>query len=123
MNLTVILGERPKGRGGREPREEVPPQEQIGKKLGLSVQDLTPEIAQQLGYENERGVLITEVVAGSPADEAGLQRADLIKEVNRSTVPTVQEFNRAIKHLVGGDSIALRVQRGENSFYAALQIP
>jgi serine protease Do len=123
MNLTVILGERPKGRGGREPQEELPPQEQTGQKLGLSVQNLTPEIAQQLGYQNERGVLITDVASGSPAEEAGLQRADLIKEVNRTAVQTVQDFNRATRDVASGDSIALRVRRGENTFYAALQIP
>ncbi len=123
MNLTVTLGERPKGRGGREPQEEGQPQEQTGKKLGLSVQNLTPEIAQQLGYHNERGVVITEVASGSPADEAGLQPGDLIKEVNRTAVQTVQDFNRATRHLTSGDSIALRVQRGENTFYAAVQVP
>ncbi len=123
MQVTVVLGERPRGRGGREPQEEQQPDEQTSKKLGLSMQNLTPDIAQQLGYQNERGVVITDVTSGSPADEAGLQQGDLIKEVNRVAVRTVQEVNRIIKSLRGGDSIALLVRRGENTFYTAVQMP
>jgi serine protease Do len=123
MNVSAMLGERPKGRGGREPQEEVRPEEQTSKKLGLSMQTLTPDIAQQLQYQNDHGVVVTDVASGSPAEDTGLQQGDLIKEVNRVAVRTVQDFNRAIRHLGSGDSIALRVRRGENTFYAAMQIP
>lgn len=123
MNITVTLGERPRGRGGREPQEEVRPEEQSSKKLGLSIQTLTPDIAQQLSYQNDHGVVVTDVASGSPAEDAELQQGDLIKEVNRVAVRTVQDFDRAIRHLGSGDSIALRVRRGQNTFYAAIQIP
>jgi serine protease Do len=123
MQVTVVLGERPKGRGGRESQpEQQQPDEQTSKKLGLSIQNLTPDIAQQLGYQNEHGVVITDVASGSPAEEAGLQQGDLIKEANRTAVTTTGEFNRIIARLGSGDSVALLVQRGQNTFYVAMQI-
>lgn len=124
MQVKVILGERPKGRGGRtEQPQEQQPDEQTSKKLGLAIQNLTPEIAQQLGYKNEQGVVVTEVVPGSPAEDAGMQQGDLIKEINRVLVGTTREFNRVVTHLGSGDSVALLVQRAQNTFYLAIQIP
>jgi serine protease Do len=123
MQVKVILGERPQGRGGRESQqEEQQPDEQSSKKLGLSIQNLTPDLAQQLGYKNERGVVITAVASGSPAEDAGLQQGDLIKEVNRAAVSTAREFNRIVARLGSGDSVALLVRRGENTFYVAIQL-
>ncbi len=124
MQVKVILGERPRGRGGREEQpEEQQPEAQTSKKLGLSIQNLTPDIAQQLGYKNERGVVVTDVASGSPAEDAGMQQGDLIKEVNRVAVSTAREFNRIVARRGSGDSVALFVRRGQNTFYVALQIP
>jgi S1-C subfamily serine protease len=76
-----------------------------------------------LSYRNEQGVLVSSVTTGSPADEAGLHRGDLIKEVNRTEVSTVQEFKRQVSRLQSGDGLALLVRRGQNTFYAAIQLP
>ena len=103
--------------------EEQQSDEKTSKKLGLSTQNFTPDIAQQLGYKNERGVVVTDVASGSPAEDAGLQQGDLIKEVNRVAVSTTREFNRAVARLGSGDSVALLVRREQNTFYAAIQMP
>jgi len=122
--VAVILGERPKDINGRSDREEDAPEEKTGEKLGLSIQTLTPDIAQQLGYRNEQGVVVNSVTSGSPADDAGLRRGDLIKEVNRTEVRTAQEFKRLAARIQSGDSVVLLVnRRGQNTFYAAIQIP
>ncbi len=120
MELGIELGERPKGQTAAE-KEKEQPEEQTTKKLGLSVQTLTPDIAQQLGYGNDHGVVVSEVAAGSPADEAGLQRGDLIKQVNRVDIRTVQDFNREMRKLVKGSAVALLVRRGESQSYIAIQ--
>jgi serine protease Do len=122
--VEVKIGERPTqiGKQTQQPSESEP-QEQTYRQLGISVQDLTPDIANQLGYNNERGVLITDVAGGSPADDAGLQTGDLIKEVNRVKVISVREFKSIIGRLKRGDSVALLVQRGQNTFFVAVQIP
>jgi serine protease Do len=121
MKLDVRLGERPKG-----PESETPaqgqPEEQTSRKLGMSIQTLTPDLADQLGYGNAKGVVITDVVPGSPADDAGLQRGDLIQEVNRRAVQTVSDFENRVKDLKSGDVVALLVRRGANTFFVAVNV-
>jgi serine protease Do len=121
-DLTVVLGERPNTQRQAAP-SSAPEEEQSVQKLGLSVQDLTPDIASQLGYENETGVLVTAVEAGSAADDAGLARGDLIEQVDRADVGSVSEFRKAINRLHSGDSVALLVRRGQNTFFVAIDIP
>ncbi len=122
MDVNVTLAERPKER--QEPsRAPEAPEGQTSEKLGLSVQDLTPDIAKQLGYEKEKGVLVADVASGSPAEDAGLQRGDLIKEVNREPVGSVPEFERAIRKFKSGDVAALFIQRGPVTLFAGIKIP
>ena len=120
--VRVTLGERPRGRGG-QPEQQQQPEVPTSSKLGLSVQDLTPGIAQQLGYQNDRGVVVSNVASGSPADDAGLQAGDLIEEVDHTTVNTVREFDHATRSLHSGDSVAFLVRRGQNTFFVAIQMP
>ena len=124
MPIAVVLGERPKDPGDRDEPEEDAPEETSGEKLGLSIQTLTPEMAQQLGYRNEDGVIISSVTSGSPADEAGLRRGDLIKEINRTEVSTAPEFKRVLARLQSGDSAVLLVKRRSlNTFYVTIDVP
>ena len=60
------------------------------------MRNLTDELASRLGYENETGVVIFRVDAGSPADLVGLVPQMLIKEVNRKKVRNTKEFNEII---------------------------
>jgi serine protease Do len=122
MEVKVKLGERPNERGGQTPAP-AEPEEQSYQKLGLSVQDLTPDIAEQLGYKNEKGVLIADVASGSAAEDAGLARGDLIKEVNRIPVSTVKEFSAVMNKLKSGESAAFLLRRGQNTFFLAVQLP
>ena len=64
-------------------------------KLGLQVEALTPQVAEQLGVKAEHGVVITEVRSGSPAALAGLTAGMVIVEVNRQPVKTVEDFQKA----------------------------
>jgi serine protease Do len=88
--------------------------------MGIEIQNLTPGIAKQLGYENASGVVITGVEAGSFAEEAGLRRGDLIREANNTGVTSVQEFDKAISK--SKSTALLLVQRGENTFFVAIQM-
>jgi len=90
-------------------------------KLGLSLHQLTPELADRYGYENEKGVLISYVEGGSAAYRAGLKSGDLILQINRQAVSTVEE---AIKHLQNGVEkvILLLVRRGDSALYVALKV-
>jgi serine protease Do len=122
MNVTVTLAERPRTMAKNAEQAEQP-EEKASKKLGLSIQTLTSDLATQLGYQNESGVVITDVTAGGPADEAGLKSGDLIKEINQVTIKEVKDFNQAMKKVSSGDSVALLIRRGDNTFYAGIQVP
>ncbi len=90
-------------------------------KLGLSLQELTPELAEELGYENEQGVLVSDVEAGSNADDAGIKRGDLIVEVNRKSVSSPEQFKEVIKES-GSKHLLLLVRNGDSARYLTLKL-
>ncbi|RYX86712.1 Do family serine endopeptidase [bacterium] len=89
---------------------------------GLKTKNLSADVARALGIKSTRGVVVTQVEAGSPADDAGLQRGDVIEQVGQTSVATVDEMNAQVKQLLGrqngtGKKVALYVNRnGERSF-------
>jgi serine protease Do len=88
--------------------------------FGLRIQDLTPDIADQLGVEADTGVLVTAVEPGSAADTAGLRRGDLILEVDRSSVKSASELQ---ERLGAADGRALLlVRRGEATIFVPLKL-
>ncbi len=89
--------------------------------LGLAVQKMTPDIAAELGLERTEGVVITEVTPGSAADDAGLQRGDVIAEVNRHPVRTVADFDRETAKTGKDRSILFLIRRGGGSLFLALK--
>lgn len=122
VTLPVTLGEQPQPtETGRRPRTQaVKPDPQ---RLGLVVRSLTPELAQELGYEAEHGVLVAGVQPGSAAENAGLSRGDLIEEVGRRAVTTPDELAAALHGLASGASAAMLVRREDRTFYVAVEVP
>ncbi len=88
--------------------------------FGLQLQPLTAELADKLGYEGEKGVLVAGVDPGSPADEAGIERGDLIQEVNRIAVTTPSQVREALKKSRGGKALLL-VRHGQSTRYLAIR--
>ncbi len=89
--------------------------------LGMSLQTLTPDLAEQLGYEGVNGVLVAEVKPGSVAAQAGIQRGNLIEEVNRQEVTTPEQVKSMIKKS-DRKTVLLLVRQGKASRYLALRI-
>jgi serine protease Do len=87
-------------------------------KWGLQLHDLSPQIAQQFGIQADQGVVVVGVEAGSPADEAGIRQGDLIVEVNRQTVNSVDEVKENINQ--SKDRLLLLVQRQNGKLYVPL---
>lgn len=113
--LIVRIGEFPE-------KEIIASKERGGEELGMTVQDLTPAIAKQLGYMGERGVLVTYVVPGSPAHEAGVKRGDLIKEINRKPIKDIEDY-RGVLANVKEASLLLLVRRANSAYYIVVKIP
>lgn len=87
---------------------------------GLIVQNLTDELAAQLGYEDETGVLVTQVEPGSPAGRANMTPGMLIKEVNRRPVANVSQFQETMRRAKGKGKALLLVKNRDYNFYAVL---
>ncbi len=92
------------------------------KSLGITVQNLTPEIAKGLGLKKHTGVVVTRVEPGSPAADAGIQTGDLVHEVNRKPVKNVEDFVQKVEKAKGQDNVLLLIQRGQNNLFAALTL-
>lgn len=94
-----------------------------GALAGVRVEDLTLETARRLNLPAPaRGVVITEVDADSGAAEAGLQRGDVVEEVNRQPVVNVHEFHAALQK-AGKKSVLLRVRRAEGTRFIVVRSP
>lgn len=105
MTVEVTLGERPADGESGEPTT-TPMEEE----LGISVQNLNSQLAEQLGYEEDMsGVVITEVKPDSTAAEEGLRPGDLIREINRETVANLEDYNRLVEEGKEEGRMLLRV--------------
>jgi membrane-associated protease RseP (regulator of RpoE activity) len=104
--VEVVLGEAP----GERP----------ASRLGFEVRPLTPGLAREMDRRSSDGVVVTRVEEGTPAAEAGIQRGDVIVEVNRRPVKTLADFERATRDLKKGERLAVRLERGEVALYVAV---
>ena len=90
--------------------------------LGLQVQDITEELAQSLKLEGVDGVLVSDVVAGNAASEAGIRRGDVISEMNRVPVKNLQDYNNLLANVEKGSSVLFLVKRGGSTIYIAVKV-
>ncbi|HXG30187.1 MAG TPA: DegQ family serine endoprotease [Thermodesulfobacteriota bacterium] len=95
---------------------------EIERNLGLVVQEISPLIQRRLGLEDSEGVIVTDVELGSTAWEAGLRRGDVILEINRKPIRTLDEYRKAIDSTRRGENALLLVRRNKNTIYVALKI-
>jgi len=87
---------------------------------GLDVSDITPDLAQQFNLESRSGVVVTAVASGSPADDAGLQPGDVIREIDRRPVHNVEDYQRAVSEAKNGHQLLFLVQRQGQSLFVTL---
>lgn len=80
-------------------------------RLGVMVQDLTPELAKAFGIAETRGAVIAKIVADSPAAKAGLRAGDVVVRINGRAVNSSAEMRNVIGLLRVGESAALDLLR------------
>ena len=88
--------------------------------LGLQVQDITEELAESLKLQGVEGVLVSDVVAGNPASEAGIRRGDVISEMNRSPVKNIGDYQNLLASVKKGSSVLFLIKRGGTTIYIAV---
>lgn len=79
--------------------------------LGILPQDVTPDLAKQFGEKEASGALVAEVTAGSPAEKSGLQRGDIILDVNGKPVTDSNNLRMTISMMAPGSDADLKVLR------------
>ena len=89
--------------------------------LGLTVQRLTPQMAESLGLDKSEGVVVTAIEPGSAADEAGIRRGDVIVEVDRKPVRNLDEYKKAVAAIRKGRGVLFLVRRGDSTLFLALK--
>jgi Do/DeqQ family serine protease len=94
------------------PAPKTKPKPKTEKFLGATVQPLNPEMAKQLELPDATGVLVTDVTDGSAADNSGLQPGDIITEVDRTPVGTLEQFKAATAAADRAKGVLLYVRRG-----------
>jgi serine protease Do len=80
-------------------------------RLGVYIQDITPDLAESFDLEKSEGILITQVMVDSAADKAGLKQGDLVLEMNGKKVGKVAEFRNQVSFTQPGSKVKLLIQR------------
>ncbi len=122
MTVDVLLREQPSDYGvalrspslGRSEGAKV-------EKLGLEVDNLTKEVAEQLSLKAGEGVVVTEVAPGSLADRAGLTTGMVITQVNRKPVKSVEDFKKALDAQPLSKGVLLLIRTAEGSRFLAIR--
>jgi len=91
-------------------------------KLGVTVQDLTPDLAKTLGMDDVKGVVVTNVAPDSAAFEAGIRTRDVILEVGSKAVSSAKDFKAATQILPANQPTLFLVKRGENTIFLTLKL-
>ena len=115
--LKVVIGELPaemaKGEAGEGGTD--------GIFQGLTVQNLTAEFRERLDIpEKIRGIVVTGVVADSPAEEYGIRAGDVIMQINRKDIKTIKDFSKISDEIKKGDSVLVLVYREGMTIYITL---
>jgi serine protease Do len=113
VNVDVELAERTLERAQQASNEGVSLDEREErnreKEIGIEVRTISPRDLEEMGIEDEEGVLVLRVTPGSLADEAGLLRAQLITHVNGEAVSSGQAFKDMILSMPSGQGVVLRM--------------
>jgi len=112
-DVTIELGELPREQTAARAGEETQPP----ARLGFSVQDLTAELAQQLGQSDTEGVVVTQIDPHSEAYQAGVRRGMVIREVNHQEVSNTQDFRQAVQKAEQDKQLLMLVESQQATMY------
>jgi serine protease Do len=87
--------------------------------FGLRVQNLTPALAEQLGLDEAKGVVVTDVDPNGPAADAGIRRGDVIVELDQKQIADIDDLGKKLD--AADKSVLLLVRRGDNTLYVPLK--
>src|SRR5258708_11640006 len=109
QKLIATLGERPALREGR------PGRGRTGAHLGVMTRPLTPEDSDRAGVKADSGVMVVDVVPGTPAADAGLMPGDVITAIDNKTLSNPEGLREAIRQTEPGKEVTLKMARGKDT--------
>ena len=116
-NLSIGVGEMP-----NEPSEAAQSNKPVPKsesnRIGLALKELTPQQKKKLNGKN--GLLVLESIGA--AAQAGIRHGDVILGLNNSETQSVEQFNKQINAVAAGKTVAVLVQRGDNTLYVPIKM-
>jgi serine protease Do len=116
--VTIELGALPREQAAARTGEEAQPP----ARLGFNVQNLTPELAQRLGYSGTEGVIVTQIDPRSEAYEAGVRRGMVIREVNHQEVSNTQDFRQAVQQAEQDKQLLMLVESRQATMYITIPL-
>ena len=129
MTFDVKLGERPAfaARSSSGPMDLDEVEKKTKPEIGLTVEDIPARVADQLDLKTGEGVLVSEVKAGSLAEDAHLMVNDIIVAVDGDKVGSAQDFVNKIRGLRSGDSVVIKffrmAERNKLTYFTSLTKP
>ena len=120
--LTIAIGKQPSDRGSRSSSgdEDDESSSSSSEGWGLSVSNITPQMARRNQLPATSGVVVTDVDPDGAAAEAGIQPGDVIREVSGTEIRSVDDYEQAVKAKTKGNLLLL-IQRDTNTSFRALK--
>jgi serine protease Do len=79
--------------------------------LGVSIQEVTPELAKAFGLKERKGALVAQVVSGSPAEKAGIEQGDVIVEFDGKDIGDSKDLPRIVASTPVGKAVTIKLSR------------
>jgi serine protease Do len=115
ISFQVVVAER-------KDKPEIALTKKSGGYFGISAQEITKDLAKQMGISHDAGVIVTDVEEGSPADDVGIQTHDIIVQVNKVKVSSMKKYTTEMNKAAEKKSVILLVKRGKSNFFVGLHI-
>jgi serine protease Do len=106
----------------RKDKPEIALAQKSGSYFGISVQEITKEMAKQLGFSVSGGVIVNDVEEGSPADNVGIQQNDIILQVNKIKIMSLKQYLAEMSKAAEKKSVILLVKRGNANFFVGMNM-
>jgi len=114
--LAVLIAERKDGK-------RISGSDRLSETFGMTVQEITPEMMKYFKLPAKTGVIITDVVSGGAADDAGLRPQDIILEINRQKITSPEDYAEILSRRTADGTYLLRIKRNGAFFFVTLSLP
>ena len=123
MNVQVVLGEIDKGKGeksGSKPSSGPRSSSGFSKQMGITVAVIDSELQRQYKLDSNEGLVVTDIDRGSLGARLGLQPGDVILEVNRTKMKTLDDWNKVMG--AKNRSLGILMSRGGQTLFISVEL-